>query len=661
MKQLCWLGTAVFLVGSSGLALASTSIQTTHPTELSITRQPLLLSQNGNQDVEPQNFGFWSEQCLSLRAEREYEQALKACNKAISLKQGSRDGEVWATRGDVLLHLGRLPEALTSYQRVIEIAPKNSLALTNQCAIFYQMEQYETALDTCDRALQINESWGNRAPSFTWYVRGLILRDMGRLETALASFRRSLTLEPSHALAIAEGCRLLDEVRDRNQQSQLRDANFPAQTCGQQPRLAAYEQALAQDSDNQLLLLQQGLALEQSREYQQALVAYTRLAELAPKSSAALVRQCSMLNQLKQYEAALQACQKALQGDRRWGWWGSSRLVRRCEVDRQSSSPTNWEICQQMPLRGTEPGQFGPALIWNQQSIALAGLGRYQEALASAERAIAIDPYYAAAYSSRAVSLWGLNQNRRALEAIDQAIGLYAQTEPLFAETFERVYPDSLASFYQGQLLAWFNKGRILAASGATADAIEIYKKAQEINQKAIIAGLPAADNALLADISLNLGVALLKDSEQQSQSDARMSKRQDALAATEKAISLMGQAGESYLPGLYNRGIIYLRMGNYVQAVQTYQAADQLKPNSVEILTGIAITYEEIARNCVSPETLDGLKIKGVPMEAIAAYDRVLAINPNYLPAKQRRSALLKELQGQVNRPFPKPQCSAT
>ena len=161
--------------------------------------------------------------------------------------------------------------------------------------------------------------------------------------------------------------------------------------CTAQDAATFYEQAIANDTSNIDLWIQQGLALEQLgitevSAYERALTSYDRAVELNPENSMVFARRCDVLNQLENYEAALESCKQAFQGDNRWG-------------DR------------------------GLVHAWNQQSIALTGLGRYEEALASADRAIAIGANYAPAWNSRAISLWRLNPlDPKALTAIDRSI-----------------------------------------------------------------------------------------------------------------------------------------------------------------------------------------------------------------------------------------------
>ena len=61
---------------------------------------------------------------------------------------------------------------------------------------------------------------------------------------------------------------------------------------------------------------------------------------------------------------------------------------------------------------------------YNSHGIALHQLQRYQEAIASFDQAIRLDPAYANAYGNRGNSLIELRQYQQALESYDQVVRL---------------------------------------------------------------------------------------------------------------------------------------------------------------------------------------------------------------------------------------------
>ena len=368
-------GLIVLTVWSSGSALVAQTIPTPNiPTpnvpKPNLPPEALELLRQRPPEFKYENFEFWAEQCLLLRNERDYEKAIETCEKAISLKPRDRNAELWLARGQGLFHLGRYPESLTSFNRVVQASRNYSAAIAYQCAALHQLQKYSEAVDTCEQALRIDGNWGTSTPAFAWYYRGLALREMGRLETALGSFERSLDIDSSFDPAVAERCSTLSNLGLMNPKE------FPP-TCTIQEAVLYYEKALATYPNDVALLIQQGFALEQwsleDANYERALKAYDRAIQLNPKSSAALARRCGILNQLQRYELALESCNQALAGDARWG-------------------------------------STGLPYVLTQHSIALTGLGKYEEAFASIDRALELDENYGPAWNSRAVTLWQRDQ-----------------------------------------------------------------------------------------------------------------------------------------------------------------------------------------------------------------------------------------------------------
>ena len=81
--------------------------------------------------------------------------------------------------------------------------------------------------------------------------------------------------------------------------------------------------------------------------------------------------------------------------------------------------------------------------------------GQYSEALASLDKAIAIDPYYANIWNLRGGALMELGRNTESLTSYDKALALNQSHEK-----------------------AWFNRGLVLYRLGRNSDAIVSFDKA---------------------------------------------------------------------------------------------------------------------------------------------------------------------------------------
>lgn len=562
---------AVVLVGAFSLMLDLKAAVQNVPSSTS-SRHPKLLVQNNSSKFEYENFDFWAEQCLLLRDGNNDAKALIACETAISLEPKEDNTELWSARGDILFRLGQYAESLISYNQVVAASPKYSSVIASQCAALYNLQRYYESIDRCEEALRLDGNWGTNSPAFAWFYRGLSLEQLGRLETALASFERALQIEPEDPQAIAARCNILTELDNT--------AAF-ATDCATQNTVMSYERAIADDAGNVVLWIQQGLALEQLGSevgaYERALTSYDRAVQLNPDNSMALARRCGVLNLLENYKAALESCDRAFKGDYRWG-------------------------------------NRGLLHAWNQHSIALAGLGRFEEALASADRAIAIDASYAPGWNSRAVSLWRLNPlDPNAMTAINQAIQLYAKSEVLLENTFERNYSDPPVLFYRGQILAWFNKGRLLSSIKDYEAAAQIYKQALSINDFVNGRGIAPLDDTAIANIWANLGATYLPLNPAQT------------FTASLRAVDL----DRNSFAGWYNQALALTQLGRHNEALYAYEKAEQVSPNNLDVMIGRGIA----------------LAGKGQTQAAIEAFNQVLNLDPSQTVARQQLDRLLNKI----------------
>ncbi|MDX2241500.1 MAG: tetratricopeptide repeat protein [Leptolyngbyaceae cyanobacterium bins.302] len=629
-------------------------------------------------EFEYENYDFWTEQCSLLSEEREYEHALSACEKAISIEPDAENTDIWMGRSSALFYLGRYAESLISFNQVVRASPNYSLAIAYQCASHFQLGHYTDAVDICEQALRIDGNWGNRSPSLAWYYRGLSLRELGRLETALGSFRQALLNNPEDPLAMAECLEtaselgFLDEISANCRVGEpVADEQAPQRVMSHRQALEetvrAYERALAANPDDATLWYQQGLALEQLGLYERAVTSYNRAVELAPESSINLARRCGMLNQLQNYEVALESCEAAFQRDERWD-------------------------------------EFGLAYAWNQHSVSLLGLGRYEEAIASADRAIALSPNYAPAYTSKSIGLWQLMQYSEANTAIDRAIITYVliylknksipneteqpveedETEQTIDEirrvygeltkylsvevnsngsannlinesvliyqrsqsipniTFEPEYPEPQILLSRGLILALFNRGRILASQQKYSEANQAYTQALNVfgadcnGNTSPIDSLTLIDNFLNQSKICNGGMRSINDSTlsnilvNQGVNYSHLQALEQASKFAQRATALDPNSFE----GWYNWGLILMQLENYTQAKQAFERAIRLKSDDINAQIGLSIASGMV-------QGVESQR-EGKLEEAIAAYDRVLNINPNYAPAHERRQALL-------------------
>ncbi|MFW6358694.1 MAG: tetratricopeptide repeat protein [Chroococcales cyanobacterium] len=509
------------------------------------------------QDEEVKTYQDFVKLCETLKETQDYENALKACEEAIAINRN--DPKIWTDHADILLSLQRYPEALISYDQVLRQTPQNSYALTQQCTALLAINKNEEANETCFQALKVDQNWGNATATQAWYNRGLAFTRLQEPEEAFYAYEWATKLNPDYTQAWTGLCnlelRLTDYTEalnycDRALQTNPEDSASLAQVWLNKARifkqlkqygeaLNAYTQALSLDAEDPIIWTEQGVIYGLLGKPGDALVAHNWALEIKADYAQALVNKCAILNRLGQYEEAQKTCETALQ-----------------ESDR------NW-------------GDQNEAVAWNQRGNALTGQNKYEEALVSFQRAIAINSNYSEPWSNRVVPLWRLGRFDDALASSERAIAL-----------------DSNSS------LAWYNYGRILTTQERYDDAVAAYKRA--IEGSASFTQQPP-----LAEIWINQSAVLV-----------RLERYQEALTAANNAIAMNPESAK----GWYNKAIILVSLKQYQRAVESYDQAIQINPENADFLTGKGIA----------------LRLVGSYAEALANLQKALELNPDNALAQE-------------------------
>jgi tetratricopeptide (TPR) repeat protein len=525
------------------------------------------------EDSVEKNFDELALVCRSWQDPEKRPGAIAACNQAIT--QNPNDPLVWIDRADALFAEKQYMEALLSYRRVLGMEPRNSPVMAKECATLSELKEYTEAIAVCEKALNIDENWQDTSPAIAWYHRGVAFRQLGNIEQALYSNDWALQLEPNFSLAWAERCTVLSNVGSYSdaikaceqalKTDQENDANTLATIWGTQgslfkqlkyydEALKSYNQALVLNPKNAENWTEYGNILGILGRHGEASTAYQWAQKITPQSSLVLTNQCANLNRLGQYEPALAACDMALQeGDGNWG-------------------------------------EYGPAMAWSQRGNALTGLGRYEEALTSANRALAINPNYPDAWSNRSATLWHLGRFPEAIASTERAIALKSDSS-----------------------LAWFNQARILTTLGQYDAAISAY-------ELAIQGDANIGDRPSLAEIWVNQSAVFL-----------RLSRYGEAVSATQQAIALYADFPQAF----YNQGLGLMGQGLYEDAVKAYEEAIELDPQNADFWAGKGLAFQYLEEY----------------PDAIAAFQKALELNPNHAQAKQNLEFVQYQLKKQAEK----------
>ncbi len=536
------------------------------------------------------DFNYYANLCNLLRNQQKYEAALPVCEQAMNMRR--RNPLLWAIRSDILFNLGRYEEAVASATAAIEMRPKYSFARLQQCRAFSELGNQELAIAACDQALQINKDWGEMSPAAAWYTKGLALERGKQNTEAIAAYDQALQLQPQYSLALASQCRVLSEMGEYETaiaacdqaietnnnwgNSSLAQAAFwrgltfsrwgtyeqaiascPQATtdeesieqktrlaCIQQKRLNrleaaidAFKRTVAINPQDATAWTYQGNLLAELGQYSQAKIAYEAALKASPNYSLALAGQCAILNKLENYQAALTACDRALQGDGKWD-------------------------------------ENGSLLAHLQRGQALAGLKQYEAALAAIEQALSQKSDFAQTWNAKSVILWQMNQYQEALQANDRALAI-----------------DS--NYFQ----AWLNRGSILRALNRKEEAIAAYERSLT-SDISLISATTLADvwtnrSLLLWDLgktqeainSTNSAIALNPNSLTAWFNRAvfydSLQQYEPAAIAYQQALKIQPQQERVW----FALGVVLLRLKRQPEAIAAFEEALKINPNYSEAI----------------------------------------------------------------------------
>lgn len=270
-------------------------------------------------------------------------------------------------------------------------------------------------------------------------------------------------------------------------------------------------------------------------------------------------------------------------------------------------SPNQTNLLTNKSLSSTEQAQ---ALFY--QGLAAAKAGDLSGAIASYDKAIALNPDAHEYWFNRGLTLFYLGYFNDAIASYDKALELK---------------PD----YYK----CWYNRGGALGELERFEDAIACFDKAIEIKFD-----YPEAwSSRAMALLKLNRPMdavssydkALMIQPEDQENwyyrgwALAQSDRSNDAIASFDRALELQPDFYEAW----YKRGVELSNLGRFEDAIASLEQATEIQPDFYEAWYALGNALEKI----------------GQPEEAIASYDRATAINPGFHEVWIDRGVVLANL----------------
>ena len=198
----------------------------------------------------------------------------------------------------------------------------------------------------------------------------------------------------------------------------------------------------------------------------------------------------------------------------------------------------------------------GSAQVHAKMGLALAGQGRREEALASYDQAVVLEPERAVTHLGRAQVLAGMGRSEEALAACDRTLGI----DPGLAEAHLR----------RGELLA--SMGRHREALGACDRALDIDGEAHRAHllRGGLLAKMGRSEEALAAyDRAIALDATYAEAHCRKAELLASLGRTDDALYFYNRATEL----DPLYARALAGKGSVLARMGRAAESAECHKA----------------------------------------------------------------------------------------
>jgi serine/threonine protein kinase len=249
--------------------------------------------------------------------------------RLVEIESESDCGKNWFKHGNGLLSLGKFEDALTSYDRALEIEPGNDDIWFNRRITLNILGRHEDSINSYNLDLESDPD--------IWYSRGNMLCKLGRYNEAIASYDRALKYR-------------------------------------------------SEDHDTWYF---RGCALDELGRHEDAIDSYNCALDIRPNDYFIWCLRGNALSKIGKYEQAITSYDKILQIDI------DKRFL---EID-----PEDMEI---------EEMQSDYYVVWVFLGNALEKLDKYEEAIASYDRALDLDPDNPEASEKRQIAVEKLNRTR---------------------------------------------------------------------------------------------------------------------------------------------------------------------------------------------------------------------------------------------------------
>lgn len=514
------------------------------------------------------------------------------------------------------------------------------------CQLQTTIANYEDALTACEQAIVLKPE-----DATLWTVHSEILLNLEQYPEAIVSAERAIALDNDNVLALTYQCQSYSALGQTeaaldfcNQATtaEIDDISTVGDIEETDDELATADTiTIKAPSPTVLALREQGNALEAAGEFEAALSVYEQLQFINPADSISLAYKCRTQVALQQYDKAVATCQQALESDRQW----------------------------------TAEHE---AFTFYYQGLAHARLGEHLQAVASFDKALAINSEDAEVWIAQGFSLQAQGQSVPALVSYTRAVELapmssrsllgqcIAQNHILEYESAAAACQQAIQGdgqwFREGEAEAWNQWGRALSGQNMHEEALAALSRAigmrpnyteawsnQSVvhwflgniaQEKRDIRGAIAQYTMAIDTVEKALEIIAVYPANTNTFSDTSPSGASSSDAAFSDTVE------KSNLVEAY----AYANLGRYQRSLAQLYSEENSPQSAAVNFTGALIAYNQALG--LNPEDAETWVNKSVVLwflgdyqNAQASASRAISINPNLVPAWQSQAVALVAL----------------
>ncbi|MDJ0534500.1 MAG: tetratricopeptide repeat protein [Xenococcaceae cyanobacterium MO_207.B15] len=311
------------------------------------------------------------------------------------------DLAAWMNYGNQLWRYRRFAEAVSAFEKVIELDPNFDKAYYAMGLAFGYQREYEQAVRAFKKATEINPT-----PYYYWRYLGLSYTQLENYAEAKKAYNTAISKNPEDFVLYIEQGYLL-----------YKSENY-------QGAINSYNQAIKLNSDHPWAYNNRGNGYTNLQQYQKAIADYELAIEINPQGAKAYNNRGSAYSDLQQYQEAIADYELAIEINPQYADAYYNRGNAYFDLKQYQEAIADYELAIEINPRYTK--------AYNNRGNAYADLQQYQKAIADYAQVIKINPRYAKAYNNRGTAYFDLKQHQRAIADYAQAIKI----NPQYAEAY---------------------------------------------------------------------------------------------------------------------------------------------------------------------------------------------------------------------------------